>query len=160
MSENEKTIELLEEIKKNIQEINRRQDTEEVFSEPNKLIHKVEKRVEHSLNQIQVSFDRIHDKVFNFNNIMIGAFLILGTFPSHSPILKLWTVIFPIINLIYLIVIDVRQMEIHRFASREMEWTSIERENFGRKINTQTLLSLGAFALSLGCLIYIIIKLF
>ena len=61
MSEDKKTIEILEEINKSIKEINLRQDTEEEFSEPNKQIDKVEKRVDHSTNQIQTSFDRIHD---------------------------------------------------------------------------------------------------
>jgi len=158
MSEEKKTIEILEEINKSLQEINRRQDTEEVFSESNNLIQKVKKRVESRTNQIQDSFDRIHDKVFNFNNIMIAAYMVLGTFPSDSPILPLWTVIFPIINLIYLILLEIRQMEIHRFAAHEMEWTSIERDEYGKKIDKQTLLSLGAMGLSLGCLIYIIIN--
>jgi len=160
MPEDKRTIELLEEINKSLQEINRRQDIEEVFSESNKLIDRAESRVENSLTQIQISFDRIHDKIFNFNNIMIAAYMVLGTFPSESPILRLWTVIFPIINLIYLIFIDVKQMEIHRFASNEMEWTATERNEYGKKINKQTWFSLGAMALSIGCLIYIMIKIF
>jgi len=159
MSENSEVLKVLEEINKSLQEINRRQDIDEQFSESNKLIDKVENRVENSLNQIQVAFDRIHDKIFNFNNILIASYMVLGTFPSDYPILPLWTVIFPITNLIYLIWIDIRQMEIHRFASTEMEWTTKEREIFGKKISRQTWLSLGAIVLSLGCLIYIVIKL-
>lgn len=50
-------------------------------------------------------------------------------------------------------------MEIHRFASREQEWTANEREEYGKKIDKQTLLSLLALILSLGCLIYMITKL-
>lgn len=154
-----KTTELLSEIRDTLNQINNRQDTIEVFSESDKLIGKAESRVEHATNQIQNTFDRIHDKVFNFNNILIAAFIALGTFPSDSPKLELWTVIFPIINLIYMVLIDIRQMEIHRFAAREMEWTSIEREQYGKKISTQTFLSLGSFLLSIGCLIYLIIVL-
>lgn len=85
MSEDKKTLEILEEIKNSLQKINRRQDTNNVFSESNKLFDKVDQRVEHSINQIQESFDRIHEKVFNFNNIMIAAYMVLGTFPSDSP---------------------------------------------------------------------------
>lgn len=160
MSDNSDILKKLEEINKSLQDINRRQDINEQFSESDRLIDKIENRVEDSLNQIQISFDRIHDKVFNFNNIMIASFMVLGTFPSNSPILPLWTAIFPIANLIYLIWIDIRQMEIHRFASNEMQWTSKDRESFGEKIKNQTLFSLGAIVLSLGCLIYILIKLF
>lgn len=160
MSENSEVLKVLEEINKSLREINRRQDIDEQFSESNKLIDKIENRVENSLNLIQVAFDRIHDKIFNFNNILIASYMVLGTFPSDSPILPLWTVIFPISNLIYLIWIDIRQMEIHRFASNEMQWTDIEREIYGKRISRQTWLSLGAMVLSVGCLIYILINLF
>lgn len=160
MTEKDDVLKVLQEINKSLQDINRRQDINEQFSESDKLIDKVENRVENSLNQIQVAFDRIHDKIFNFNNILIASYMVLGTFPNNSPILPLWTVIFPILNLIYLIWIDIKQMEIHRFASNEMQWTENEREIYGKKISRQTWLSLGAMALSLGCLIYIVINLF
>lgn len=155
-----KVIKVLDEINKSLQDINRRQDTIERLSESEKLISKVENRVDNSLNQIQTSFDRIHDKIFNFNNIMIASYMVLGTFPSSAPILPLWTVIFPIANLIYLIYLDVSQMEIHRFASNEMKWTSKERGIYGKKIFRQTWCSLIAMGLSLGCLTYIVINLF
>ena len=151
--------EILNEINQTLQKINHRQETSELLAESNKLFDKSDRRVENSLNQIQNTFDKIHDKVFNFNNILIGAYLVLGTFPSESPKLKLWTTIFPIINLVYLVYIDIQQMEIHRFASREQEWTAPEREEYGKKISKQTRLSLLALLLSLGCLIYLITKL-
>jgi len=147
---------ILEEINKSLKEINARQQTAEMFAETDKLFDKSDRRVEHSINQIQNSFDRIHDKVFNFNNILIGAYLVLGTFPDNSPKLELWTVIFPILNLVFLIYIDVRQMEIHRFASNEQEWTDKERDLYGKKISKQTNFSLFALFLSLCCLTYLI----
>lgn len=153
------SLKILEDIKKHLQEINAREKMAEMLSETDKLIEKSDRRVEHSLNQIQNTFDRIHDKVFNFNNILIGAYLVLGTFPDNSPKLKLWTVIFPILNLIFLIYIDFRQMEIHRFASNEQEWTNSERNEYGTRINKQTRLSLFALFISLICLIFLVIKL-
>lgn len=138
--------------------MNIRQKSNEMMSDSNQLIEKVERRVEYSTNQIQNSFDRIHDKVFNFNNILIATFMVLGTFPNEAPILPLFTVIFPIINLIFLIWLEIRQMEIHRFTSNEEKWTSVERESLGQKIKNQTLLSLLSFALSFGCLVYLIIQ--
>ncbi len=152
-------LEVLKTISETLQKINSRQNAEEMFSESNKLLEKSDQRVENALNQIQNSFDRIHDKVFNFNNILIGVYLVLGTFPSNLPKLNIWTVVFPIINMVYLIYIEIRQMEIHRFASLEQEWTSLEREVFGRRISKQNLNSLFALLTSLACLIYLIIKL-
>jgi hypothetical protein len=145
------TLKILQEINTSLKEINLRKETAEMFSESEKLL-------ENATNQIQTTFDRIHDKVFTFNNILIGAYLVLGTFPSDSPRLELWTIIFPIINLIFMIVVDIRQMNIHRFASQEQEWTDKERERYGKMINQQTLLSLLSFLLSLGSLLYLIAK--
>ena len=115
--------------------------------------------VEHATNQIQNTFDRVHDKIFNFNNILIGAFLVLGTFPNETPHVKLWTIIFPIFNMAFMIYIDIKQMEIHRYAAGEQEWNNTEREKYGQKINKQTRLSLLSLLLSVCCLIYLIIKL-
>jgi len=154
----EKDIKILEEINKTLKEINARQETSELFLESDELLKKVDTRVDHSTNQIQASFDRIHDKVFNFNNILIATYMVLGTFPNESPILKLWTVIFPVFNLIFLILLEIRQMGIHRFAANEKAWTDKERNQYGKKINSQTLLSLLSFGLTLGCLIYLIIE--
>jgi len=154
-----KEIDILEEINQSMKKISTHYELNEMCSESDKLISRAEDRVENSLNQIQNTFDRIHDKVFNFNNIMIGVYLVLATFPDKTPTLKLWVAIFPIINLIYLVFIDIRQMEIHRFASRELEWSSEEREEYGKRIRQQTNLSLVALTLSLGCLIYLIVEL-
>lgn len=158
--------EILKQISNTLDKINARQEKVELLSESNRLLEEsnklyeqADRRVESSLNQIQNSFDRVHDKIFNFNNILIGATLVLGTFPDKSPILSIWTVIFPILNLVFLVYLDIRQMEIHRFAAKEQEWTSIERDKHGRKIRQQTLLSLLALLLSLGFLVYLIVRL-
>lgn len=155
---NDKNQKILEEINKTLNKINDRQEANELFSESDKLLNKVDSRVEYSTNQTQASFDRIHDKVFNFNNILIAVYMVLGTFPSETPVLKLWTVFFPIFNLIFLIYLEILQMGIHRFAANEKDWTEKERKDYVKKINRQTLLSLLSFALSLGCLIYLVIE--
>jgi hypothetical protein len=154
-----KEIEILEEINQSMQKISAHFETEELFSESEKLISKAENRVINSQNQIQNAFDRIHDKVFNFNNILIGVYLVLAKYPDNSPILKLWVAIFPILNLIYLVFIEIRQMEIHRFASRELDWSADERKEYGEKIRKQTNLSLFALITSFGCFVYLIIEL-
>lgn len=151
--------EILKLINETLQKLYSRHEVDELVADSNKLFDKSDRRVENALNQIQNTFDRIHDKVFNFNNILIGVYMVLGTFPSESPKLNIWTVIFPIINLVYLVYIDIRQMEIHRFASREQEWTADEREEYEKKIGRQTSLSVLALVFSLACLIYLITRL-
>jgi len=151
-------IKLLEQINTSLSKMNMREETNERLSDTYKSLDKSDRRVENSLDQIQNTFDRIHDKVFNFNNVMIGAFLVLGTFPGDAPHVKLWTIIFPIINMVFMIYIDYRQMEIHRYAAGEQDWTNSERTEYGNKINRQTRLSLFSLFLSVLCLFYLIIK--
>ncbi len=151
-------IKLLEKINNTLTEINIRQQTAEIFKETDKLFEKSDRRVETATNQIQNTFDRIHDKIFNFNNILIGAFLVLGTFPSENPIVNLWSIIFPIFNMAFMIYIDIRQMEIHRYATGEQDWSDAERNEYGRKIDIQTRYSILSLLLSIACLTYLIIK--
>lgn len=142
------SLKSLKNIERILAELKVKVDTDEIMGGPNKTMNKIEAREEYSVQQIQTSFDRIHDKVFNFNNITLGIFLVLGTFPQEKPIVPIWSVIFPLLILIFMIFLDWRQMEIHRFASRETKWTHQEREEFADKVRIQALLSLWGFAFS------------
>ncbi len=59
-----KELELLRAINKSLTAINARQETQELSAESNKLFDRSDARVENATNQIQNTFDRIHDKVF------------------------------------------------------------------------------------------------
>lgn len=60
-------------------------------------------------------FDRIHDKLFNFNNILIAGFFTLSKFKSDVVV---QTILFPLINLVFLIYIEYKMMEKSRFESQ------------------------------------------
>ncbi len=150
--------ELLQEINKSLKEIILREKNNEILSESNQLFEKSDKRVDYSISQIQNSFDRIHDKVYNFNNLLIGAYLVLSTFPSNNPIMKTWTVAVPIFNMAFLIYIEYKQMEIHRYAAGEQDWNIEEGKQYGVKITRQTNLSLLSLFVSVCCLLYLITK--
>lgn len=152
-------LELLRAINKSLAAINARQESQELFAESNKLLERSDARVQNATNQIQNTFDRIHDKVFNFNNGLIAAYLLLGSYPNEHPTLPIWTTVFPVFTLLLMIYVDIRQMGIHRFASNEQEWTHVERQRYGEKIEAQTNLSLFTILLSLGCLVYLVVKL-
>lgn len=156
----ENVLKLLEEINSNLEEINQRENDKDLFRSLDKREEKKELIIEYHTQQIQNTFDRIHDRVFNFNNILIGAFLVLGTFPSNKPILSLGSVIFPIINLIYMIILEVRQMKIHRFAANLNSWKEGDEQKHGKMINQQTVMSLFSFLITLLSLIYLVIEVF
>ena len=151
-------VELLKEISKSLNEINSRQAAKELFTESEELFKRFDNRVEYAMHQIQNTLDRIHDKVFNFNNILIGAFLVLGTYPNNDPKLELWTIVFPILTMAFMIYLDIKQMGIHRFASNEQEWKGSEAKQYGKKINQKTWLSLLSLVMSIGCLCYLVFK--
>lgn len=136
-------------------------DTNERFSEGNKLIDKAEREGDAAANKIQSSFDRIHDKLFNFNNMLIAAFLGLSKFPTEKPIFSLWVAILPILNLIYLMMLEKWQMEIYRYASKRMEWNlDLDKDvkKYGDMIKRQNLRSLLSIVITFGLFIFLVIK--
>lgn len=157
MSEKKEDTKLLKEIRDLLQSIDAREETNELISESNGLIKKAEKRSNDALNKIGSSFDRIHDKLFTFNNILLAAFLGLSKYPSEDPIFHLWSVFLPILNLVLLIILEKMQMEIYRHQSLEMKWTETDREKHGRMIRNQNLRSLSAILFTLGIFIYLLI---
>ena len=157
MSEKKEDTKVLKEIRDLLQSIDAREETNELISESNGLIKKAEKRSNDALNKIGSSFDRIHDKLFTFNNILLAAFLGLSKYPSEDPIFHLWSVFLPILNLVLLIILEKMQMEIYRHQSLEMKWTETDREKHGRMIRNQNLRSLSAILFTLGIFIYLLI---
>lgn len=134
-------------------------ESNSLSKESERLFQKSENRVEYSLQQIQNSFNRIHDKLFRLNNILIGLYIVLSTYPADNLKLKLWTVIFPLMNLIYFIWIEYRQLGIHRFASNQLHWSEKEREQYGKKIGSQNLYSLLSILFTAGIILFLIFKL-
>ncbi len=53
-------------------------------------------------------FDRLHDKLFTFNNILIAGFFTLSKLDES---ISVSTILFPIVNLIILIYIEYRGMK-------------------------------------------------
>ena len=84
-------------------------------------------------------FDRIHDKLFTFNNILIGGYFALSQiYDSFS----IYEILIPLINLGILIFIEYQMMEKSRFEADIKNKTSREIENYGTSINKTNLYSL------------------
>ncbi len=156
MEESNKILErILELLAKNEARIS----TNELTSEGDNLLDKAEKEGDEASKKIQSSFDRIHDKLFTFNNMLIAAFLGLSKFPTDEPIFSLWAAILPIVNLIYLMLLEKWQMEIYRHASRRMQWNfTTDVQKYGRMINRQNLRSLLSIITTFGLFVYLVIK--
>ncbi|MDY7396677.1 hypothetical protein UMM65_15615 [Aureibaculum sp. 2210JD6-5] len=155
----EQTNKILEKILELLAKNEARISTNEFSSEGDKLIEKAEREGEEASKKIQSTFDRIHDKLFTVNGILVASFFGLGKFPTDNPIVSLWLVLLPIFVLCYLIYLEQQQMEIYRHASQRMNW-SFDKDvaKYGKMISRQNLKSLFAIIVTFGLFIYLAIK--
>lgn len=91
------------------------------------------------LNNILHYFDRIHDKFFTINNILIA-----GYFASSKifPTISMRYILIPFANLVFLVYIEYRMMELSRSEANILETPIIDLEKkLYRKYPRVTLLS-------------------
>ena len=157
LKENNKILQrILEILAKNEARIS----TNELTAESSKLIKKAEIEGDVAAIKIQSTFDRIHDKLFTINGILVASYFGLGKFPTDNPIISLWLVIFPISILCYLIFLEQQQMEIYRHASQRMKWDlDKDVEKYGKMISRQNLKSLFAIIATFILFVYLAFKL-
>jgi len=84
-------------------------------------------------------FDRIHDILSTFNNILIGCFFALANFTNQIP---KWTILIPIFNLAILLMVEYRMMEKSRFEADIRNKNSQEIVAHGLSIKRTNLYSL------------------
>lgn len=89
-------------------------DFEESQREQEKIDRNFTRTEEEGLKNILKHFDRIHDKLFVFNNILIAGFFALAKIENPIPVK---TIFIPILNLCFLIFIEYEMMEKSRFES-------------------------------------------
>ncbi len=136
-----------------------RNQSKEMTSESDSLIKKAEKEGDAAAIKIQSSFDRIHDKLFAINSILIVLFVGLSKFPIDNPIFQLWIFILPILNIFYLVFLEKSQMEVYRHSSQRMNWNfSSDVKKYGQMINNQNLKSLLGILTTAGLTIFAAIK--
>ena len=99
-------------------------------------------------------FDRIHDKLFTFNNILIGGYFALSQiYDSFS----IYGIIVPLINLAILLFIEYRMMEKSRFEANVRKKTTEEIKRHGissTKTNLYSLLAIITTTIVVGIFIY------
>jgi hypothetical protein len=100
------------------------------------------KRIEsEGIQNILKYFDRIHDKLFTFNNILIAGYFALSQFFKSFSV---YGIIIPILNLGLLLIIEYRMMEKSRFEAEITKKTKDEIDKNGLSINKTTRYSLYA----------------
>lgn len=103
-------------------------------------------------------FDRIHDKCFSLNNILIAGYFALVTFINE---ISYWILVIPSLNSFLLIYLDYRMMERARIQAQITYVNGRTRKKYGvmqQKTNLYSLLSILSTVLVVAFLIYILIK--
>lgn len=159
MSDTKETNKILQRILEILAKNEARISTSELTAEGDELVKKAERDGEEASKNIQSTFDRIHDKLFTINGILVASYFGLGKLPTDDPIVNLWLAILPIAVLIYLVFLEQQQMEIYRHASQRMNWNfDKDVEKYGRMINRQNFKSLFGIIMTFGLFIYLAIK--
>lgn len=105
------------------------------------------KEMDDRLNQIQIVgladlvkyFDRINDKLFQLNNMVIaGYFALIVIQPATSS----WLILVPILNFFFLLYVDYQMMEKSRLESNLKSLSKEEQKAHVRLINSSTYYSL------------------
>ncbi|GAA5092405.1 hypothetical protein GCM10023210_21240 [Chryseobacterium ginsengisoli] len=127
-----------EETERLLREIGESQkEFEETFSEIDKTMASLEKKAYDGVRDVFKYFDRINDKLFTFNNILIAGFFAIGKLKDDVP---MWMIIFPIVNLGVFIFIEYMIMEKSRMEAYILE--NFNEERYRKNINKTNLYSL------------------
>lgn len=102
-------------------------------------------------------YDRIHDKLFSFNNMLIAGYFVIIAMPNST--MSPWWMILPIINMLHLVFVDYEMMEKSRFDSNIMNKSEKEIYQYGKRISKTTLRSLFTIISTLTTTIIFLIQL-
>jgi len=114
-------------------------DFDRILKDQNEREKRMSNIEEDGIKNILKHFDRIHDNLFNFNNVLIAGYFALAQIDNTVPVK---TIIIPIINLIILIIIEYKMMEKSRTESNITKLTHSEIERFEKAIDSTNRYSL------------------
>jgi hypothetical protein len=115
------------------------EELEEIDKRVAETMENMKKTEEEGLQNTLKHFDRIHDKLFDFNNILIAGYFALSAIKHDVPIKS---ILIPIINMLFLIFIEYRMMEKSRFQSDIRNKRQDEITKWGKGIAKTNLYSL------------------
>lgn len=130
---------------------------DDIFNEVDEITKKFEEQEKQGQRDILRYYDRIHDKLFSFNNMLIAGYFVIIAMPHSN--MSPWWMILPIINMLHLVFVDYKMMEKSRFESDIMNKSKKEIYEYGKKISKTNFRSLLTIFLTLIITIIFIIQL-
>jgi hypothetical protein len=121
--------------------------TEQEHKEMNQRLEKME---QDGISDTQKYFDRMHDKVFSLNNLLIAAYFALIAFRKDVPS---WSLVIPAANSLLLLYIDYRMLLRARLQSNITQVGGKDRDRYGSIQTGTNLLSLFSIYLTIAVLL-------
>ena len=116
------------------------EEIEESLKEADEMINNFKEQEKQGLRDILRYYDRIHDKLFSFNNMLIAGYFVIIAMPNSQT--NPWWILLPIFNMLNLVFVDYEMMEKSRFESAIMRKSQKEIQNHGKRISKTTWRSL------------------
>lgn len=132
-------------------------DVDFLLREADESVAKMAKIEKEGTADIVKYFDRIHDKLFDLNNILIAGYFALATL---SKSVSKGIVFVPVINLLFLIYVDYRMLEKSRLQSQITKVNMLEVERYGRIIDRTNWYSLGIIVTTVAVTVVLIYVLY
>lgn len=115
-------------------------EIEQSWKEADEMINNFKEQEKQGLRDILHYYDRIHDKLFSFNNMLIAGYFVIIAMPNSQT--NPWWILLPIFNMLNLVFVDYEMMEKSRFESAIMSKSQEEIQNHGKRISKTTWRSL------------------
>lgn len=116
------------------------EEIEQSLKEADEIIQNFKEQEKQGLRDILRYYDRIHDKLFSFNNMLIAGYFVIIAMPNSQT--NPWWILLPIFNMLNLVFVDYEMMEKSRFESTIMSKSQEEIQNHGKRISKTTWRSL------------------
>jgi hypothetical protein len=116
------------------------EELDNIFKDIDEITKNFKEQEKQGQRDILRYYDRIHDKLFSFNNMLIAGYFVIIAMPNST--MSPWWMILPIINMLHLVFVDYEMMEKSRFDSNIMNKSEKEIYQYGKRISKTTLRSL------------------
>lgn len=116
------------------------EELDDIFKDIDEITKNFKEQEKQGQRDILRYYDRIHDKLFSFNNMLIAGYFVIIAMPNST--MSPWWMILPIINMLHLVFVDYEMMEKSRFDSNIMNKSEKEIYQYGKRISKTTLRSL------------------
>lgn len=133
------------------------EELDDIFKDIDEITKNFKEQEKQGQRDVLRYYDRIHDKLFSFNNMLIAGYFVIIAMPNST--MSPWWMILPIINMLHLVFVDYEMMEKSRFDSNIMNKSEKEIYQYGKRISKTTLRSLFTIISTLTTTIIFLIQL-